>query len=229
MLDVVLVLHVHPDNSDAAAALLAIGRERERLDVAGLRDRDDHLLVGDQVLHRYLALGVGDVGAAFVGVGAADLGQLLLDDTEDLGLVAEDLAQLLDPLDELGVLLLDLVRLERGEALETQVEDRLCLLGGELELLDEPLARSIGIARGADQLDHRVEVVDRDQQPLEDVGARLGPAQLVLGAANDDVALVVDVVADDLQQAERLGARRRPARPCLPRRCSAAGCACRAC
>ena len=38
---------------------------------------------------------------------------------------------------------------------------------------------------------------------LEDVQARLALAQLVLRAAHDHVALVVDVVLDDRQQAER--------------------------
>jgi hypothetical protein len=57
VLDVVAVLHVHAGHADAAAALLAVGRQRQGLDVAGLRDRDDHLLVGDQVLDVDLVLG----------------------------------------------------------------------------------------------------------------------------------------------------------------------------
>ena len=73
MLDVVVVLHVHPGDADAAAALLAVGRERQRLDVARVGDRDHHLLVGDQVLDVDLALGVRDLGAALVAVGLGDL------------------------------------------------------------------------------------------------------------------------------------------------------------
>ena len=67
-----------------------------------------------------------------------------------------------------------------------------------------PALAVVGVGRAADQLDHRVEVVERDQQPLEDVGAGLGAAQLVLGAAGDDLALVADVVLDQLLEAERL-------------------------
>ena len=37
------------------------------------------------------------------------------------------------------------------------------------------------------------------------MGAGLGLAQLVLRAAGDDLALVVDVVVDQVAQAERLG------------------------
>ncbi len=103
------------------------------------------------------------------------------------------------------MLVADLVGLERGEAREAHVEDRLRLQLGELEALDQAGFGRLGVARAADQLDHRVEVVERDQQPLEDVGAGLGLAQLVLGAADDDLALVRDVVLDQLLEAQ--GAR----------------------
>ena len=63
-----------PVHTVAAAALLAIRGQRQRLDVARVRDRDDHLLVGDQVLDVDLALGVHDLGAPVVAVGLGDLG-----------------------------------------------------------------------------------------------------------------------------------------------------------
>ena len=133
-----------------------------------------------------------------------DLRELVLDDPEDLRLVGEDRAEALDQLDELGVLLLDLAGLERGQALQAHVQDRLGLGPAELELVDQRVARDVGVGRLADQLDHRVEVVERDEEPLEDVSPGLGARQLVLGAAGDDVALVDDVVADRLEQAQRL-------------------------
>src|SRR5690606_25897904 len=52
------------------------------------------------------------------------------------------------------------------------------------------------------QPDYLVEVVERDQQALEDVGAGLGLAQLELGAADDDLALVGDVVADQVLEVQ---------------------------
>jgi hypothetical protein len=124
VLDVVAVLHVHPGHADAAAVLLAVRGQRQRLDVARLRDRDDHLLVGDQVLDVDLVLGGRDLGAAIVGEALGDLAQLLLDEAQDARLVAEDRAQLLDALDDVGVLVADLVGLERRQLRQAQVEDR---------------------------------------------------------------------------------------------------------
>ena len=71
------------------------------------------------------------------------------------------------------------------------------------EARDELVARVLAVARRADELDDRVEVVERDQQALEHVHAALEHAQLVLRAAHDDLALVVDVVLDDLAQRQR--------------------------
>ena len=127
VLDEVAVLHVHAADAAAAAVLLAVGVQRQRLDVAGVGDRDHHLLVGDQVLDVDLALGVDDLGAPLVAEALADLEQLLLDDREHAQLVAEDRAQLADPLERVGVLALDLAGLERGQLREAQVEDRLGL------------------------------------------------------------------------------------------------------
>ena len=203
VLDVVVLLHVHPHHAAAAAVLLAVGRERQPLGVARVGDRDHHLLVGDHVLDVHVALEVGDLGAPLVAVALVDLVELLDDHRVDPGRVAEDRAQLGDPLGQLLVLLAQLVGLQRGEAGEAHVEDRLRLLLGELEALDQAGLGRLGVGRAADQLDHRVEVLERDQQPLEDVGAGLGPAQLVLGAADDDLALVADVVLDQLLEAER--------------------------
>ena len=128
----------------------------------------------------------------------------VLDEVEDVLLVAEQRAQLRDPLLDLGVLGLDLVRLERGELREAQVEDRRRLEDRELEPLDELVARGVAVARPADELDDRVEVVERDEEALEDVGAGLALGELVLRAADDDLALVLDVVLEDLAQRERL-------------------------
>ena len=66
-----------------------------------------------------------------------------------------------------------------------------------------PWRARVAVARAADQLDHLVEVVERDQQALEPVHLRLERAQLVLRAPDDDLALVLDVVVDDRAQRQR--------------------------
>ena len=56
----------------------------------------------------------------------------------------------------------------------------------------------------ADRLDDRVEVVERDLEALEDVGSLARLLEVELGAPADDLAAVVDVVAQDALQRQRL-------------------------
>ncbi len=99
---------------------------------------------------------------------------------------------------------LDPLALERGQRAEAEVEDRLCLDLGELEALHQTGARRVGVLGRADQRDHRVEVVERDQVALEDVRTLLGLPELELRAADDDRALELEVVAQELEQRQRL-------------------------
>ncbi len=142
--------------------------------------------------------------SSFAAVGLLDLEQLLPDQRIDLRLGAEQLAQLADPLREVGVLVLDLLAGETREPGEPQLEDRVRLELGELEPGDQLRARLFGVAGRADQRDHGVEVVERDQVAAQDVGASLGLAQLELRAARDDLALEGEVVRDLLEQRQRL-------------------------
>src|SRR6185436_9957430 len=116
--DEVLGAGAHADAPLAAAALVAVGRDRRPLDVAGVADGDRHVLFGDQVLDVDLAGGVDDFGAPLVAV---------------------------------------------------------------------PVARFRHRLGAADQGNHRVEVIERGLQPLQDVIARLGLAQVELGTAADDL------------------------------------------
>ena len=121
VLDVVLVLEVHAHDADAAAPLLAIRGHRQALDVAGARDRDHHVLLRDQVLELELVLGGDDLGAAVVvaAVDLLDLEQLLLDQRRRSRAGSPRIARSSrDPLLQVGVLVLDLLAREPGEARE---------------------------------------------------------------------------------------------------------------
>ena len=180
--------------------------DRQPLDVAGARDRDHHVLFRDQVLELELALGRDDLGAAIVvpAVDRLDLEQLLADHRVDALLVAEDRAELGDPFLQIGVLLLDALALEPGQRAEAEVEDRLRLDLRELEARHQLRARVVRVGRAADDRDHLVEVVERDQVAAQDVRAGFGLAQVVLQPARDDLPLVLEIVVEQVAQAERL-------------------------
>ena len=80
VLDGVLLAGDVPDDPLAAARLTAVGGHGLALDVAPAADRDDDVLVRDQVLVGHIAAGVvGDPGSAGAGVLQLYGAELVLD------------------------------------------------------------------------------------------------------------------------------------------------------
>ena len=126
-----------------------------------------------------------------------DRGELVLDDGLDARARAQDVEIIGDFLGELVELGLDLVAAERGQALQAQIEDGLGLLVGQLvapaaetlwrgssisvtmaatsfagqSRVHQLLARLVGVLGAADELDHLVDIGDRDGEADQHVGA----------------------------------------------------------
>jgi hypothetical protein len=102
----------------------------------------------------------------------------------------------------LPILGFDLVALEAGEPLQTQLENRAGLRFRQPEALLHALRRVGRIGARADQRHQLVDVIERDAVTLEDVGALLGLVEVELRAPHHDFAPVQDVVVDDLEQVD---------------------------
>ena len=204
MLHPVVLLGPHPVQAAAAPALPPVGRDGNALDVAGVRDRDDHVLVGDQVLHREVAFLAHYLRAPVVSEPFQQVVQLTLEDVEPLRLGRQDSLQLLDQLADLSELRLQLVDLESGQPGEAHVQDGLALLLRKLEPLAQCGVCGGHVLRLANDLHDLVDVVDGDLEPLEDVLARLRLTQVVLRAPRDDLVAMVDEVPQQLLEVEDL-------------------------
>ena len=146
----------------------------EAVDLALVGEEED-VLVGDEVLDvELLGALVADLGAARIGELLLDLEHLFLDDAQDLVGVGKKVLVVGDGAAQAVQLLLNLVALEAGEALQAHLEDGCSLLGGEAETGDHALGSLNVSARGANDVDDLVDVVERHEQALEDVRAGLG-------------------------------------------------------
>ena len=85
-----------PRGAYAASVLGAELCQGGALDVAEVRDGDDHLVVGIEVLGVEVAGEEVDAGAALVAVLVADLDELLFHDAAAGGVVLQDVAQVGD-------------------------------------------------------------------------------------------------------------------------------------
>ena len=192
-----------PTHALAAATLRAVGVDPGALGVAAAGDGDDHVLLGDEVLHRHVAVEELDPGAAVVAVLVDQLGQLVGHDGPlPLGL-GEDVLEVEDHRLELVVLVDDLLALEGGQATQLHLEDRAGLDLVDLEQLDQPVAGRLDGLRPADQGDDLVERVERLEQTTQDVDLVLGLAQAELGPPLDDLDLVLDPVPDERVDRQR--------------------------
>ncbi len=136
-------------------------------------------------------------------VGLRHLGELVGDHRPQPALVAEDLLEPRDLGDQLVALGLQLDPGEPGQPAQPQLEDVLGLRLGQVEHLDQPRPRRLGVVAGPDHLDHLVDVEDRHQEALDQVQPLAPLRQPVRGAAADDVEAVRDVDLEQLLEAER--------------------------
>ena len=93
----------------------------------------------------------------------------------------------------------DLDLLELGERAQPHVEDRVGLKLGEVEGRHQLGLRIVGLPDDADDL---VDVEERDQQAVEDLEPPHDRGEAMVGAALDDLASMVEPVAQRVLQAE---------------------------
>src|SRR3954447_24112191 len=149
VLDEVAFAGFRPLNPAAAAALAAVGADRQPLDVPFVRHGDDHVLGGDQVLEIQVGRGALDARPAFVAVLLLHLVGVLADDVEDHRLVPEDRLVPLNLLDQRAVLVDQLLDLQPDELDQLQGADRLGLRVAEQDWLGpRPLEQVGGNPRG---------------------------------------------------------------------------------
>src|SRR5258706_492540 len=155
-----LALNTRPrfvKNRAQSWVLATIGRDGLALDVAAAADRDDDVLVGDQVLVGHLpARVVRDPRPTVATELLLQLGQLVLDDPQDALRIRQDVLELRDQLDHAEVLVLDLLALEGGQAGEAHVEDRLGLELAQVEPVHQVRPGEVDVLRLADRPDDRV-------------------------------------------------------------------------
>ena len=162
VLDDVLFLRLRPHPALAAALLRAVDRERRPLRVATAADREDDLLLRDEVLRGEVARLGDDLGAARAAERLADPRKLGADDRRDALALRENVLQVRDGGEDLPELRDDLLALEAREALEAHVENRLRLCRVEAQLSVVAPRGGGGVeAQGAEELLQR-GLRDRD-------------------------------------------------------------------
>lgn len=141
--DDVVLLERRTLNALTAALLAAVQVGLGPLGVAGLGDRDDHLLAGDEVLVGHLALGPDDPGPPVVTVLVGDLGELVAHDAALTLRLGQDVLEVGDLGFDSGQLVDDLLLPGRSKPTQLHIEDGLGLDVIDLEQVDQTLAGDV--------------------------------------------------------------------------------------
>ncbi len=190
-----------PAQALAAAALRAVLGERVALDVAEVGHGHDHVLLDDQVLGRDALDRAGDLGAAVVAVLLADLRRAPR--APRSGMRASLASRSFRSSIRARISASSSSTRWRSSAVSARSRISRIALAWRSESCEARHQRGAGaggVVGGADQPDHLVEVVERDREALEEVGARLGLREVVGGAADHDLAAEVDEVPERLLQ-----------------------------
>src|SRR5690606_6815291 len=193
VMDLVLLAGGDAALATSASALELVHLIGDALDVALLGNRDENVNLGNQVLLGENARDILDAGAAGVAEALLEVGEVVLDEAEDLLRIRKQALEVLDFLEDFLVLVLDLLALESSQASETHVQDGLGLRVGQLEARHQVLLRRVLRPGAPDGVDDLVDVVERDLQAFEDVGATASTVELEFRASGNDLDPVVDV------------------------------------
>src|SRR6185295_5646928 len=139
-----------------------------------------------------------------VAVRLRDLLELVHHDPVDAPGGGEDVLEVGDRDPELLELVLDLLALETGEALQLQLEDLVGLDLREAPAGDEAVLGLGRRLRSADERDHLVEVVEGLHEAFENVGPRLRLAELVGAPPAHDLPAEVEEELAGLEEVQDL-------------------------
>ena len=195
----------HAVDALAAAVLRAVGHRRNSLDKAAAAEGDHHSLMGDFFngeVHDGL---FADLGAAVIAVLGFELADFFFDQEEDLLRVGQQIFQVGDGLQDLGIFIQNLAALQVGQAAQLHIQDGLGLFLRQAEIGHQVLAGGFGRLRFADGLDDGIDMVQGNLQAFQDVSPGFGLCQLKLGAAGDDFLAEIDIILQGFFQADDPG------------------------
>ena len=164
-----------------------------------------NLIVGKEVFGIKLLVAQANLGTALVAVLFFHLLQFVLNYLIAEFVVGKDLLVVSNASLQFLILLVEFVLLNVGELGEAHVHDCLSLEVVEREAFLERVAGSLRVLGGADNMDHLVDVVTRDDESFEDMRALLGLAEVEDGAAGHHVAAVLHESGDAVLERQRAG------------------------
>ena len=134
LFDEIFFLGAHAGHADAAAFLPLVSVQVDSFDVAAVRERDNNIVVVNQVFRlERRKLFADNFRAPFVVEFFFDGGKFVFDNLQNFLFVAEDFVKLFNRGEDALIFFVEFVALKSREFLQTQIQNRLSLRVAELK------------------------------------------------------------------------------------------------
>ena len=202
--DSVIFESLHTFYAASAAILVAEILNCHTLNVSELCRRDDCRLIRDHILSGNIEPVKSDLCSSVISVLVGNLNQLLFDHAKKLMSVGKNHAKTCDCLLQSLIFTLDLTSLQACQSTKTHINDSLCLRIGETESLDEFCFGDLNIFRRTNNMDDLVNIIERNEQALQNMGTLLSLVEVIFCAACHNIFLMFQVVVENLQKIKDL-------------------------
>ena len=202
---IILILSGHAGDAFAAAMLGLIRTGGNAFDVAGTCQGDNHIFLGDQVLHINLTFNGRELRAAVICKLVTDSKDFILDDFHEKLTVGKDGLKVCDGLFEFLVFFQQTVSFQSGETGKTHIKDCLGLLLCEFESLHEAGLRSGCIRRITDECDNFINMIQSLEKTFQNMGTCLCFVEIEFGTPCNNVLLMLEIIVDDVTEVQDTG------------------------
>ena len=166
-------------------------------DVTTIGDRDEHRFILHEGFVRKVHFEIRhDMSPAVIAKLFGNFVEVGADDLEDPMGLGEDIFQLSNRFEQCFVFVFDLLALKGCQPAQLHIEDGLCLDLSQIEAGHQVCFRDFSILRLADGLDHSVQVGDRNQETVQNMGAFFGFVEFKEGAAGNDHLAMLEIMRE---------------------------------
>ena len=201
-LHIVLFFGGHGPHALAAAALGTVLADGQPFDVTTVGQGEDALFLFNEVFNDDLVLHVLNFRLAIITEFIPDCDELVLQDAFNLFLVSQKFPVVGNLLFQMPVFLFQFFAIQALQLYEAHIADCLSLHLGEPEALHQILSGVV--ITGTDNANDLVNVILCDQQAFQQMGALLGLAKVITGAAYDQVFLEAQIFVQNAAQIQNL-------------------------
>ena len=170
----------------AASVLGLVFCKRSPLDISEMRNRDDLVIIGIEVLRIELFCVRYDFRPSFIAIFGLELHGFVLDDFHLHCRICKNIVAPCDEFLQLVVLCLELFPFESGELTESHFHDGRSLCLRESECGHESISGLVHSLGSTDDPDDFVDDIDRLDEAFEDMCSLLRLVQVELGPADND-------------------------------------------